>query len=506
MPELLLYIGVGLVVGLGFGYFARKIISANIVNSAEGKSQSIITAAKTKEQEIVLEAKQKSIAIIDEAKREVTTERNELKEQMKRVEKREELFEKKLFDIEEKDKKIADRVIELDKTKEKVQALQGEIVKKLEIVSGLSREKAKEELLETVEQSAKEDVLSRIRKIQDEGATEVEENAKRVLGNVIQRCAISHASDTMTTTVDLPSDDMKGRIIGKEGRNIKTLEQLTGVEIIVDDTPGTIMISGFNLVRRHLAKKALEHLMLDGRIHPTKIEEAVQEAKRELALEMKKAGEDAMYQIGVTGVDPKLVQILGRLKFRTSFGQNVLQHSLEVATLSGLLAEEIGANVAVCKKGGLFHDIGKAVDHEIQGSHPELGYRLMKKYNLPEEVAYMSIAHHEDRPKTLEGVVVRTADAISGSRPGARRDSIERYIQRLEEIEKVATSLPGITKAYAIQAGREVRVFVTPTEVDDLAMVKLAQSIARKIESELNYPGEIKVNCIRESRVVEYAR
>jgi ribonuclease Y len=310
----------------------------------------------------------------------------------------------------------------------------------------------------------------------------------------------------MATMVELPSDDMKGRIIGKEGRNIKSLEQLTGVEIIVDDTPGSIMISGFSLLRRHLAKRALENLMGDGRIHPTRIEEAVEEAKRDLALEIKKAGEEACYQLGVTGMDPKVISILGRLKFRTSYGQNVLQHSLEVGTISGMLAEELGADVAICKKGGLFHDLGKAVDHEVQGSHPELGYRLMKKYGFPEEIAYMSIAHHEDRPKTLEGVIVRTADAISGSRPGARRDSVERYLQRLEDLEKVATSLPGITKAYAIQAGREVRVFVTPTEVDDLTMVKMAQEIARKIEAELQYPGEIKVNCIRESRVVEYAR
>ncbi|MFA5954815.1 MAG: ribonuclease Y [Patescibacteria group bacterium] len=504
--NILITVSAGVAIGFGIGYVVRQFLGARTVNSAETKAQEILAAAKHQEQEAVLSAKQKSIKIIDEAKQEITTERQELKEQHKRLEKREALFETKLLDVDEKEKKIDVAKATLVEQSAKLVVLEKEAVTKLEGVAKLSREEATEQLMATIESGVKEDIVVRIRKLQDEGAVEIEEKAKRVLAMVIQRCAISHAADTMTTTVDLPSDDMKGRIIGKEGRNIKALEQLTGVEIIVDDTPGSIMISGFNLVRRHLAKRAIERLMLDGRIHPTRIEEAVQEAKRELALEMKKAGEEAMYQLGLTGVDPKLVQILGRLKFRTSFGQNVLQHSIEVGVLSGLLAEELGADVTICKKGGLFHDIGKAVDHEVQGAHTELGYRLMKKYGIPEKMAYMAIAHHEDRPETIEGVIVRTADAISGSRPGARRDTVERYIQRLEEIEKVATAIPGVTKAYAIQAGREVRVFVTPTEIDDLGMVKLAQQIARNIEAELNYPGEIKVNCIRETRVVEYAR
>ncbi len=495
-----------LVAGAGAGYAIRELLSHRTVNSAEGRAERILTEAKSKEKEVLLSAQQKSISIIEEAKREEVERRRELKEEAQRLEKRETMFEKQLLSLEEKQQKLTDKTAEVEHVKTDLEKLRVEETQKLERVAGLSRDDAREELMRVIEQQSKDDVLSRIRKVQDEGAIEVEEKAKRVLANVIQRCAISHASDTMTTMVELPSDDMKGRIIGKEGRNIKSLEQLTGVEIVVDDTPGSIMISGFSLVRRHLAKKALERLILDGRIHPTKIEEAVEEAKRELAIEMKKAGEEAMYQLGVTGVDPKVIPILGRLKFRTSYGQNVLQHSLEVGTVSGMLAEELGADVAICKKGGLFHDLGKAVDHEIQGSHPELGYRLMKKYGFPEEVAYMSIAHHEDRPKTLEGVIVRTADAISGSRPGARRDTVERYLQRLEELEKVACSLPGVTKAYAIQAGREVRIFVTPTEIDDLGMVKLAQETARKIESELQYPGEIKVNVIRETRVVEYAR
>ena len=405
---------IGLVIGLGLGYLIRRMIAVRTINSAEERAHRIIQDAKTKEKELLLNAQQKSIILIEEVKREEVSRRQELKEEQQRLEKRETLFEKKLLELEDKQQSLNSRLAETEQAKQKFIELQSEALARIEKISGLSRDEARRELLTAVEEDAKDDILSRLKKVQDEGAIEVEEKAKRVLASVIQRCATSHAADVMSTTVDLPSDEMKGRIIGKEGRNIKSLEQLTGVEIIVDDTPQAITISGFSPVRRHLAKRALEKLMVDGRIQPTRIEEAVDEAKREMALEMKKNGEEAMYQLGVTGVDPKLVQILGRLKFRTSFGQNVLQHSIEVGTLSGLLAEELGADVVICKKGGLFHDIGKAVDHEIQGSHPELGYQMMKKYGLPEEVAYMSIAHHEDHPKTLEGVIVHTADAISG--------------------------------------------------------------------------------------------
>jgi ribonuclease Y len=506
MSSVILFSSVAAIIGLIVGYAVRQLLGTGKINSAESKAEKILAEAMAKAKEEELSAKQRSLAIIEEAKQDEAERRRELKEEQARVTKREALLDEQLSTITSKEKTLTEKSTELDKLKAKYEEAYTSAVSKLEEVAGMNQDEAKEKLLNAVEERAKEDVLARIRKVQDEGDIEVEEKAKQILGHVIQRAAISHASETMTTTVDLPSDDMKGRIIGKEGRNIKTLEQLTGVEIIVDDTPGSIMISGFNLVRRHLAKKALENMMLDGRIHPTKIEEAVDKAKRELAIEMKKAGEEALLQLGIAAVDPKLVQILGRLKFRTSFGQNVLQHSIEVGTVAGLLADELGADVAFCKKGGLFHDIGKAIDHEIQGPHTELGYRLMKKYGFTEEMSYMAIAHHEDRPATLEGAIIAAADAVSASRPGARRDSVERYIQRLDELEKAATSLPGVTKAYAIQAGREVRVFVTPTEIDDLGMVKLAQSIARKIESELQYPGEVKVHCIRESRVVEYAR
>jgi ribonuclease Y len=306
--------------------------------------------------------------------------------------------------------------------------------------------------------------------------------------------------------VTLPNEEMKGRIIGREGRNIRSIEQLTGTEIIVDETPDTILVSGFSPIRRHLAKKALDKLIVDGRIHPGRIEEVVAQAKKEMAIDIKKAGEEAMTAVGVVGIDPKLVQILGRLKYRTSYGQNQLQHAVEVAHLARLLAEELKADINIVKRGALFHDIGKAVDHEIQGPHTQIGYDIMKKFNEQEEVAYICIGHHEDEPKTLEAIIVKTADAISGARPGARKDSYENYLQRLTELETLANSFVGVEKCYAIQAGREIRVFVRPEAIDDYSATKLAREVADKIEHELKYPGEIKVTVIREKRIIEYAR
>jgi ribonuclease Y len=306
--------------------------------------------------------------------------------------------------------------------------------------------------------------------------------------------------------VPIPSEEMKGRIIGKEGRNIKTIEKLTGTEIIIDETPDTIWISGFSLIRRQVCRIALEKLILDGRIHPGRIEETIKEAKSVLSADIRKAGEEAAYQIGVIGLDPKIIRLLGRLKYRTSYGQNVLEHSMEVALISKVLAEELKANTSICTKGGLLHDIGKALDYEVEGSHPELGYEIMKKFNLPEEIAYLALSHHQDHPRTLEGIINKVADAISGARPGARKDTYENYIQRLHELEDVAKSFSGVENAFAIYAGREIRVFVTPEQVDDFGALKLARDIADKIEIELRYPGEIKVTVIREKRVEEYAR
>ncbi len=492
--------------GMILGYLLRKLIAARQVAGAEAKAEKLLADAKTKQQEMVLAAKDKALKIIEDAKHEEAARRRELTENQRRLEKRESLFDQKLLEFQDKQLKLQEKNTALDALKTEIQKLKDEEFKKLEVIAGLPRKEAEERLLKIVEEQAKDALAARLRKLESEGSEEFETKAKTILGTVVQRLSSSHSVETTTTSVDLPNDEMKGRIIGKEGRNIKAIEQLTGTEIIVDETPQVITVSGFSPIRRQIAKRALDKLIVDGRIHPARIEETVEESKRELAKDIKKAGEDALFSMGITGIDPKLTQILGRLKYRTSYGQNVLQHSLEVGHLSALLAGELGANIAIAKKGGLFHDIGKAVDHDVPGGHPEIGQNIMIKFGFPEEVAYMSIAHHEDKPHSLEGIIVKAADAISGARPGARKDTLEQYVQRLEELEKTATSFAGVEKAYAIQAGREVRVFVSPKAVDDFTAYRLAGDIAKKIESELRYPGEIRVTVIRETRVVEYAR
>lgn len=496
----------GLTIGGFSGYYFRKLFAVKEVNSAERRAENLINEAKTKQKEVLLETKDKAIKVLDEAKKEAEERRREVQHLQERLEKREATFDKKLLDLENKQQELYEKANKIDKLKEEIKKIKEEQLLKLEKIAGLTQEEAKKVLLDNTEEKIKNELVLRIKKLEAQSNEELEQKAKDILSAVIQRCASSHAAETTTTVVNLPSDEMKGRIIGREGRNIKTIEQLTGVEIIVDDTPEAIVVSGFSPIRRHLAKRALDKLIVDGRIHPGRIEEAVDEAKKELALDIKKSGEEAAREVGIAGLDPKLIQILGRLKYRTSYGQNQLIHSLEVAHLAGLLAVELGANVAVAKKGGLLHDIGKAVDHEVQGSHPEIGYDILKKFGLPEEVAYLALGHHEDAPKTLEAVIVKVADAISGARPGARKDTFENYLQRLDELEKVALSFAGVEKVYAIQAGREVRVFVMPESVDDWQATKMARDIADKIEQELKYPGEIKVNVIREKRILEYAR
>lgn len=497
---------IALSLGLVFGYLLKKVMTTKSVKSAERKAEHILEEAKNKTKGLELEAKERALSIIEEAKKEEKERRQRLTELENRLGKRENLFDQKLLEFEDKKQKIDNLQIELEKNKEEIKSVKEQQFAKLEKIAQLTQEEAKEVLLKNTESRMQDELLNRMRKLENTANEELEQKAKNILSTVIERCAAPHTAETTTTNVALPNDEMKGRIIGREGRNIKTIEQLTGVEIIIDDTPESIMVSGFNPIRRHLAKRSIEKLMTDGRIHPTRIEEVVAQAKKDLAQDIKKAGEEAAYKAGVIGLDTKLVQILGRLKYRTSYGQNQLQHALEVSHLAALLAGELGADVNVVKKGGLLHDIGKALDHEIQGSHPDIGYDLMKKFGLPEEVAYMSIAHHENEPKTLEGVIVKIADAISGSRPGARRDSFEEYIQRLTELENTAKSFKGVEKAYAIQAGREIRVIASSEELDDYQATKLARDIADKIEAELRYPGEIKVNVIREKRIVEYAK
>jgi ribonucrease Y len=497
---------VGIPAGVIAGYFLRRAWAVREAQSSEAKAKAIIEEARSKERELLIKAKDQAIKILDEAKREEANRRAEVQHLQERIEKREGLFDQKLLELERKQKESEDKSQQLENLKVEVAKIREEQLAKLSRIAELTPDDAKRILMENTELKAKDELLARVRKLQAVSDEEVEKESKNLIATAMQRIASTQSTESTTTVVDLPNEEMKGRIIGKEGRNIKALEALTGVEIIVDETPESIVVSGFNGVRRHLAKRVLEKLLADGRIHPGRIEDTVEQVKKEMGADMRKAGEEAAYEVGVAGLDPRLVQILGRLKYRTSYGQNQLRHSIEVGLLSGLLAEELGANVAIAKKGGLLHDIGKALDHEVQGGHPQIGYEIMKKYNLPEEIAYLSIAHHEEHPKTLEGAIVKVADALSGARPGARRGTYENYVQRLEELETLAKSFPGIDRAYAIQAGREIRVFVRPDDIDDYTATKLAADIARKIEAELQYPGEIKVTVIREKRVIDYAR
>ncbi len=493
-------------IGTGAGYYIRKKVARVKVNSVEDKVEKLLEEAKIKEKELIHKAKDRAYNILEKAKQEEESRRKELHHLQQRLEKRESIYDKKILELENKYQQLGDKAQKVEEIKKEINQIKKDQLKKLEHISRLSVENAKNVLLNKVEQKIKEDLVHRIKKIQNESSEEIQNEAKRVLSSVMVRCAASHAAESCTTIVELPSDEMKGRIIGREGRNIKTIEQLLGVEIIIDDTPEVITISGFNPIRRHVAKKALERLILDGRIHPGRIEDSIEKAKKEISQDIKKAGEQAVYDVGVAGLDPKLVQIIGRLKYRTSYGQNVLLHSIEVAHLSAMLASELGADKNIARKGGLLHDIGKALDHEISGSHADIGKDIATKFNLPEPILKCIQEHHDDMPTTPEGVIVKIADAISASRPGARNASHEIYLQRLTELEDLATQFDGVDKAYAIQAGREIRVFVNPDTIDDLKAIKMAQEIANKIEKELKYPGEIKVNIIREKRIIEYAK
>lgn len=503
---LLIVLVAGLAAGGFVGYYFRKLSAIRQVDSAERKAEDVLIKAKEKQSEILLEAKERAIKLIDEAKQEAEERRQEIKTLQTRVEKRETVFDQKLLEFENKQQDLASKLEKIENLKKEILDLKDQHIKKLEEISRMTLAEARQFLLDKTEEKIKDDLAQRVQKLELQSTEELELQAKQILTSVIERCSSSHAVETTTTVVTLPNDEMKGRIIGREGRNIKAIEQLTGVEIVVDDTPEAIVISGFSTIRRQLAKLALDKLIADGRIHPGRIEEAVEDAKKELALDIRKAGEAALREAGLAGFDPKLVQILGRLKYRTSYGQNQLQHALETSHLAGLLAQDLGADVSTCRKGGLFHDIGKAVDHEIQGTHPEIGYDILKKFGLPEEVAYIAKGHHEDPPQTLECLVVKIADAVSGSRMGARKDTYENYVQRLTELEATATAFEGVEKAYAIQAGRELRVFVMPDKMDDWQATKLARDVADKIEADLKYPGEIKVAVIREKRIIEYAR
>lgn len=502
----IIYIVLGLVAGGAAGYLLRKKIAAANANTLETKAENMLTEARTKQQQILLEAKDKAMKYMDDAKREEEERRRELKQTQDRLSTREATFDKKLLELEERQEGLRAQVEKVRVRATEIEGIRAAAETKLAEVARLTAEEAKQELFKRVEESSRQEIGDRLMKLDRENSDEYEMRARRILSTVMERYAAATVSENATSVVELPSEDMKGRIIGKEGRNVRMIERLTGCEFIIDDTPGVVTISSFAPIRRQVAKLTLEKLIKDGRIQPARIEAFAEEAKKDLAIELKKAGENALYELGITGTDPKLVSIAGRLKYRTSFGQNQLMHAMEVAYFCEMLAKELGADPVMAKKAGFFHDIGKAVDHETQGGHPEIGYTIMKKFGYPEEIAYCCIAHHEDKPKTLLGSICKVADALSGARPGARRDSYEQYIHKLEDLENIATRQPGVEKAYAIQAGREIRVFVNPAAMDDFGAYNLAKAVAHDIAAEMKYPGEVKVTVIRETRVIEYAR
>ncbi len=493
--------------GIGLGYIIRQLIARKQADSAESKVAKIYENAQNEAQAIIAEAKNKAEQIVEEEKKREQTARTQILRQIDRLEQKELSLERKARENEKEKNKIFEKARELKNIKISIEKIKEDQIKTLERIAGMAMEDAKNLLLKKVEKEEAQLLAERIKKLEREGQEEINKKTQNLVSAAMQRISISHVAEGTVSSVSIPNDEMKGRIIGREGRNIRMLEKLTGVEIIIDDTPETITITSFNLIRQQIAKIALEKLISDGRINPANIENAVLSAKSEIMLKIKEAGEATIYDTGVTGLDPKLVQILGRLKFRTSYGQNALLHSIEVAHLSAAIAGETGANIGLAKKAGLLHDIGKAVDHEIEGSHVELGKTILKKFNISDEVIKTMQAHHKDYPfESIESIIVYVADAISASRPGARKDTLEKYLKRLSDLEAIANEIPEVEKSYAIQAGREIRVFVKPEKMDDLGAIKLARSIADKIEERLDYPGEIKVTVARETKAIEFAR
>jgi ribonuclease Y len=507
MTGVILWLVAGVAVGGAAGWTARNVRAKTQTANAEAQAQKLIDSAKAEAKETVLNAKEEASKIVDVAKKEEKERRSDLIDLEKRLATKEESIDKKLTEIDSKRDAIEKDKSDIEETKNYLRDLREKQEKNLEKIAKLSKEDAQKKLLEMIEKDYKKDVVEYIKKVKEDAKEEADKEARSIIATAIQRLSSDQTSETTVTAITIPNDEMKGRIIGREGRNIQAIERLTGCDIVVDDTPETIVISGFDPVRRQVAKLALEKLIADGRIHPSKIEEAVQKAEAEIEKIVKEAGEKAAYETGVAGLPPELIKVLGRLKFRTSFSQNVLQHSIEAAHLAGTMAAEMGADVNIAKKAGLLHDIGKAIDQEMTGSHAVISRDICKKFGLSEEIQHAVEAHHEDvEPKTVEAIIVLAADAISASRPGVRRDSLDNYIKRLTELEGIANGFEGVEKSFAIQAGREVRVLVTPARIDDLGAEKMAKEIARKIESDLKYPGQIKVNVIRETRAVEYAK
>ena len=484
---------------------------AEVVGTAEDRARSIIDealkTAETKKREALLEVKEESLRTKNELEKETKERRNELQKYERRVLSKEESVDKKADVVEKREAECTAKIAELQKREKKVEELEQKGVQELERISGLTSDQAKDELLKSVEDDVKVDVARLYKELENRAKDEAGKKAKEYVVNAIQKCAVDHVAETTISVVQLPSDEMKGRIIGREGRNIRTLETLTGVDLIIDDTPEAVVLSAFDPIRREIARVALEKLIVDGRIHPARIEEMVEKAQKEVETQIREDGENAAMDVGVHGIHPELLKLLGRMKFRSSYGQNALKHSIEVAQLSGLLAGEIGVDVRMAKRAGLLHDIGKSIDHEVEGSHIQIGVDLCKKYKESPIVINTVASHHGDvEPESLIACIVQAADAISAARPGARRETLETYTNRLKQLEDITNEFKGVDKSFAIQAGREIRVMVVPEHVTDADMVLLARDIAKQIEAELEYPGQIKVNVIRESRAVDYAK
>lgn len=502
----MLLLGAGLA-GIALGYTLRWLITLSKRGSIELEIKQMQLDAELRAKQVLEEAEAKAADKAEQLSTEYKERERDLKKTEERLVRKEELLDKRQTDLDQDAAKLENRASNLESRQKEVEALIVEQQKKLEGIAGLSAEDAKNDLLQSLEKRYENDIEARLRKMEITSNEKLEKRAQEILTTAVHRLGNSVVSDVLATTVTLPNDDIKGKIIGKEGRNIRSFERATGVDVIIDDTPGTLTLSSFDPIRRQIARIALENLILDGRIQPAKIEEAVKKAEEEINNIIKKKGAEAAYAAKVPNLDPKLLMILGRLYFRTSYGQNVLDHSVEMAHLAGMLAEELGADPAIARAGALVHDIGKAVDHEVPGTHVEIGRRILQKFNVDERVIKAMQAHHEEYPyETPESMIVQVADAISGGRPGSRRDSVEHYIKRLEDMEALANQHKGVEKSYAISAGREIRVIVKPEEISDLDARKLARDIADQIEKELQYPGEIKVSVMRETRVIEYAR
>ena len=496
--------GVG---GVMFGYFLRWALSFGKQGSIELKVKKMLLDAQENAEDIISKAGDKAVKTLQEAEKEKKEKEKQALKTEERLIKKEDFLDKRQLEISEETKKVKNKIEKIEYIRSEVEKLKIAEQENLEKIAKLDEKEALEKLLQTVEKNNEEDLVVRMQKLEKTGEEKLEKRAQDILITAIHRMGNSVAADVLSSVVNIPSDDIKGKIIGKEGKNIHAFERASGTEVIVDDTPGAVTISSFDPIRRQIARVALENLIIDGRIQPARIEEFVEKAKGEINKIIKKKGEEAVYECGILNLDSRIISILGRLYFRTSYGQNVLQHSIEMSHIAGMLAEELGADIAIAKAGALLHDIGKAVDHEIQGTHVEIGRRILQKFGADEKIIKAMQSHHEEYPyESVEAVIVQVADAISGSRPGARRDSVENYLKRLKELEDIANSFDGIDKTYAVQAGREIRVLVQPENISDIEAKKLARAIALKIEKELKYPGEIKVNVIRESRVIEYAR